>query len=130
MLQVVAYQAPPAYEPYRLAFLLYRCVPPAMAMPARHCCRHRAPCAPPLLPRFRLTAALHCRCRQPGDTPLDIALRRHSLHKFDEAASPTDSAGPAERRGFEAKQLAARYHLGRPVAVHWLECVPAAVAAG
>jgi hypothetical protein len=48
----------------------------------------------------------------------------HTAHKFNEAAAPTDQAGLAERRGFDAKQLAAQYRLGLPVAVHWVRCQP------
>ena len=48
----------------------------------------------------------------------------HTAHKFNAAAAPTDQAGLAERRGFDAKQLAAQYRLGLPVAVHWVGCQP------
>lgn len=47
-----------------------------------------------------------------------------AAHKVNEAAAPTDQAGRAERMGFNAKQLAAQYHLGLPVAVHWMRCQP------
>ena len=54
--------------------------------------------------------------RQHEDKPVDIRLEG-APRKFDEAASPTDSAGVRERAGFSARQLAQQHGFGHPVCV-------------